>query len=650
MLAVLTIGQLKMAKVIVFLQLFIVAFCTTLHAQLPHSFDCTSSELGKLLPAPGQFMPVPTARDSFWQQTIPIAIRSSYIDNAIQYLDKKWQHIPDSIFAEYKANGNRTNYEWRNFAIRRQLACLVMGEIMEYQGRFIHDIIMGLHSLINETWWGVPAHYPLDHPQADIQVVDLFNAETASLAAWTIYMLHDELEEAEPTICDSIRQEIDRRMLTPCRTKDYYWKKVVNNWNTWICENWLSCVILCETNPTYQKQAIEQIIESMKLFYNGYPDDGGCDEGLSYWDRAAGSFFECTYMLDILTNGKFSLRNDTKLEMMGAFAYKTYIGKGRYVNFSDAAATTQVNVNVLYPFGQYVNNMPMINFAAWIANEANFAQRASTLYNRSGNYPTLSREILFLSKYGHFKEVESKEQLLQDAWLPDLQLMTARSTGGTLQGYYLAAKGGHNDESHNHNDVGNFIVYHNVHPIIIDIGVGTYTSQTFSKQRYELFNFRSAYHNVPLINGCEQQAGKHFKANDVIYRKKRNFASLKLNIATAYPKEAHVEKWQRTVKLKRDKGVEITEDYELCEYVNASKAVLVCCGKAWLEEEGCITIDCETDVHHVYYNSKELSVNIETIQTDDRIINNAWQDRQLYRICLTLRSKDLKGKFSYYIC
>ena len=51
--------------------------------------------------------------------------------------------------------------------------------------------------------------------------------------------------------------------------------------------------------------------------------------------------------------------------------------------------------------------------------------------------------------------------------------MTARVTERSSDGFYVAAQGGHNAESHNHNDVGNFIVFLNGKPVIVDVGVET---------------------------------------------------------------------------------------------------------------------------------------------------------------------------------
>lgn len=609
----------------------------------------SSGQIAEIVPNPGQFNPVTIVKDLFLTQSLPEDMRKDYILNAEKYLGQVWRIIPDSIFSEYKTMGNRINYERMYFASRRQLACLAMGEIVERKGRFLQDIVNGLNYLKKEIWWGIPAHYPLSFPRPDLQVVDLYNAETASLVAWTIYMLNNELDTYSPGLCKSLRNEVKRRILTPCRTNNYSWKNYPNNWNTWICENWLSCVIFCETDSRHQVEAIQQIANSLYNFYIKYPDDGGCDEGITYWDRAAASFFQCINMLDILTSGKISLKDDKKLKAMGAFAYKTYIGNGLHVNFADASVNTQSNINVLFPFGKYVNDSTMMAYAAMIAQKGGFNFRPSLFFNSSGNFPSLSRELLYLAHYHEYKNIKPEEPLLQDVWLPDLQVLIARSRAGTSQGYCLAVKGGHNGESHNHNDVGNFIVYHNSVPVVVDIGAGTYTAKTFSASRYELFNCRSAYHNVPCINGFDQQEGNLFKADGLKYHQDKHEASLFLDIAGAYPNEAQVKKWHRTVSLNRVEGVKILEYYELSKYVSPTEIVLVCCGQTVNEADGRIVIYNGEARHDIIYDKELLSPTIERIDITDPLIVNSWKGLPLYRIRLTVKSQALKGKIEYKI-
>lgn len=592
------------------------------------------------------FYPIPQAKDSFWQQTIPHEMRSDYINLGLSYKGARWEQISDSVFSEFHIIGNRVNYERLSFALRRQMACLVIAEIMENKGHFLEDILNGLDYFIQEIWWGIPAHYPTPKPDSGNQIVDLFNAETANMLAWTIYMLHDELEKAKPGICDIIKKEIDRRMLIPVRTESYSWKTKVDNWNTWICANWLSCILLCETNRERQINDIEKVLTCLEVFYEGYPNDGGCDEGVYYWGRAAASLYESVRLLNLATNGHFSFSNDSKFKSMGSFVYKAYIGNNSYVNFADTPSNAIVDINILFPYGNYIEDSLMIGFAAMIANKYNYNHHPSKLYLSAGNYPVLSRELLFLSVFSEFADCKPKEPLIRDTWLPELQFFTARSLANSTDGLFVAAKGGHNAEKHNHNDIGSFIIYSGTNPLLIDLGFATYTAETFSSSRYELTNCRSAYHNVPLINGCEQQEGKAFCAKNVEYSQNSQCAIFSLNIEDAYPKEAEIKKWHRTIKLNRGKNIVITEDFDLKKFMGRSEIILICYGKPFVEKEGRLAIQSDANTHYIVFNSKQLSPVVEKIPTGDI---GFWRNRQVYRVRLIFNDNKLNGKIKYII-
>ena len=136
--------------------------------------------------------------------SVPETMRQSYISYGEQYKGKPWTVLPWTVFAENKINGNRVNYETICFEKRRQFAALVLAEIMEGKGRFLNDVIDGLGSFCEETWWGIPAHYGKRIPLTEMQEVDLFNAETANLLVWTVYMLRPQLDSFAPELCQRI--------------------------------------------------------------------------------------------------------------------------------------------------------------------------------------------------------------------------------------------------------------------------------------------------------------------------------------------------------------------------------------------------------------------------------------------------------------
>ena len=575
---------------------------------------------------------LPQAEDAFWRDSIPQEMKQSYTVYGEQYLGKAWTALPWTVFAENKITGNRVNYEGICFETRRHRAALVMAEIVEGKGRFMNDIIDGIGSFCEETWWGIPAHYGKRIPLQEIQEVDLFNAETASLIVWTRYMLEKQLDAFSPDICQRIDREVEQRILKPAVANNYWWKTAGMNWNPWICSNWLACVLICEKDEARKAEAIAQIEKATHAFIDAYPEDGGCDEGPGYWDRAAASMFEVLRLLpenSRLARLTSSTRNTSlsrKIRAMAAYSYKTYIGHDYCVNFADAHENKAAQqVNIVYPFGHWLNDKTMREFGAYLGRTKQVLTQPAKLYDKSGNFPTLGRELFFLRNIRDFIAEKPQEPLIKDVWLPNLQIMTARRGG-----LFTAFKGGHNGESHNHNDVGSFIVYADGEPLLIDPGVGEYTAKTFSNNRYEIWTMQSGYHNLPQINGTDQQDGKAFSAKVVSHQN----GKLTLDIAGAYPQEAAVKSWKRTITATKS-GVSVTEDFELDAYKAPTRLMLMTTNRDALK--------------HISYNANQLEAVIEDISNQlDPLLQGMW-GKEMYRIVLTVKSAKTKQQIKYSI-
>ena len=573
---------------------------------------------------------LPQADDNYWRDSIPTEMRQSYIQYGEPYLGKSWTVLPWTVFAENKINGNRVNYENICFEKRRQLAALVMAEIMEGKGRFLNSIIDGMGSFCEETWWGIPAHYGKRIPLTETQEVDLFNAETASLIVWTRYMLQPQLDRFSPDLCQRIDREIERRILKPAVQTDYWWKKAGMNWNPWICSNWLACVLICEKDEARKAEAIAQIRNATQAFIDAYPEDGGCDEGPGYWDRAAASMFEVLRMLPGFSG------QPEKIRRMAAYAYKTYIGNDYCVDFADAHENKAVQqVNIVYPFGLWLGDKTMREFGAYLGQQKHLLENPAALYDKSGNFPTLGRELFFLRHIRDFIEETPREPLLKDVWLPNLQIMTARR--GAL---YVAMKGGTNGESHNHNDVGSFIVYADNEPLLIDPAVGEYTAKTFGKDRYDIWTMQSQYHNLPQINGTDQKDGKEYAAKLVSHKD----GLLCLDIAKAYPEEAAVKTWKRTVSPMKS-SISVTEDYELSAVKAPTRLMFITTVKPEVAQGGG---SVQLGRHQLVFDSRQLSAETEDIShLLDPLLQHMWG--QMYRIILTVKQTNTKNKIKYTI-
>jgi hypothetical protein len=152
------------------------------------------------------------------------------------------------------------------------------------------------------------------------------------------------------------------------------------------------------------------------------------------------------------------------------------------------------------------------------------------------------------------------------SWLPVTGVLTAREREGDTTGLFLAAKAGHNDESHNHNDVGSFIVALDGRPLLIDAGAGAYTRQTFGPDRYQIWTMQSCWHNTPAPAGHPQAAGRGHRATDVSAELTATAAELALDLAAAYPAAAGVRSWRRTLRLdRRPPLISVHDSWELSQ-------------------------------------------------------------------------------------
>jgi hypothetical protein len=638
------------SRISVLVLLLLVVFAGNASSQKPNREILTalySQEFlnGNVLPL-SDFHPYPAYGDDAWKN-IPEDVKQAYIREGEKLLGEKWEAVPAMLFTEFRKNGNRSRYEFHSFLRRDKLIKLVFAELLEQKGRFMGDIVNGVWVLCEETWWGTSAHYAPNLPDVQrAQDVDLMHAETASLLALTNYFLKDEFNKISPLVTKRISYEINRRMLVPCMTQKFWWMNAGMNWNPWIVSNWLMCVLLEEENQTKRSDALRRIFSNLDSFVDSYPNDGGCDEGAAYWSRAAGSLFDCLDWLSRASNDKICIYDQPKIREMGRFIGKMYIADNYYVNFADTRPRLSPEVAQIYRYGKALNDTMMIHFAITNARKANYFDGEKNINHRPF-IGGMNRVLAMLLALNDMKAVKASAVIERDHWLPDLQVMTARSTLNTKEGLFLAMKGGHNAEAHNHNDVGNFIVYGNGKPVIIDVGVGTYERNTFNHMRYTIWTMQSLYHNAPVINGIAQKDGKDFRSSNVKYYQNNKEASFSLDLAKAYPREAGVKTWNRNVKLIRSKEVVVDEQYELEEFKQPSEIILMTsCNVEILNNK--IRLTDEKDTFFVHFDGRKCEAVAELINLEDPALINFWGNK-LYRIKLIAKGNNLKNSFRYKI-
>ncbi len=463
-------------------------------------------------------------------------------------------------FMAFVRTGSRKAYEDPYFLRRKKLIASVAHMCVTGTQTALDDVIDGIWCICEESSWVISAHnvnpFPgtvkaCDKPLPDIhdRYVDLFAAQTAMILSLTGALVGKQLDGQAPVIRRRMAEEIENRVLTPFMTRDDFWwmgfiRKDLCNWTPWIISNILLAASIQWTDALRFAMMCDRACRMLDTWLAVVPQDGGCDEGTWYYNMAAGSLLDSLMLLERATDGQMTFWQDEKIRNMLSFPLKTRLENGWFVNFADCDARPYLGGERLQCAGEKLGD------AALVRMGMDF--RGMPSYQVS-DVPHFSR---LLERLFHpAAQLEKGDIAPRDFWLPDLQLRVYEE-GGLI----LCAKGGHNGESHNHNDVGSFMLYADGEPEIMDVGNMVYTAKTFvDETRYTLFNTRSMNHNLPLIDDCEQRAGRAYCAEEVTCLSN----GIALDIAAAYGEDAGVNRCFRTLKLRN--GLMLHDEIELAE-------------------------------------------------------------------------------------
>lgn len=603
----------------------------------------TPDLLSKSLISASDWHPYPKAaeRDA-WQQVYR-EVADKAVANAEKVKGTEWESFPATVFLEYKRNGNRSHFESYYFTRRVRLLDLVLGECVEFTGRFLDELVNGIWLVCEETFWGLPAHLSLQriHPSSglpDVEepIVDLFAADTGAVLSWIHYLLGAQLDQVNPMITRRIRYEVKRRILDPAfERNDFIWMfkefngqiRHMGNWTPWINSNWLTANLLLEPDPNRRKAAILKSCQSVDQYLDDYSDDAGCQEGPGYWNVSPGSYFDCCTLLTSATGGAANPLTNSFVRKMLRYIADVHINGPWFVDYGDAPPKMEENGEFLYRIGTAVDDETLRKYGAFNASAA--AMRGEAVSDEQGHLGRVFPSILISAKAIN---APKQDALVRDSWYPDLGLMTARIKEGDVNGFYLAMQAAPNQRGHGHNDSGSFIVFHDGNPIFVDIGPEAYTAP-----RYK-FSVQSAYHNLPTIGGVMQSnKSPKYRASDLHYSTDDSHASVSMNLATAYPDEAGIIQWTRTLTLDRVADhIHLNEHFQLKKKVPVQLSFMTPCVPTQ-KPGGKLTFtpaDPSARSVSLSYDATLIVPTIEKIDLTDDWLISRW-GKTIYRVLLT---------------
>jgi hypothetical protein len=290
------------------------------------------------------------------------------------------------------------------------------------------------------------------------------------------------------------------------------------------------------------------------------PADGAIDEGVAYWWNGAARMLECLDLVARVTEGALDAADVPVVGEVLRFPMRMQLSTDWYVNVADGWARSSGTQPWHVPF-RWGSRRGDEQVLAWASGGRHPGRPVAAV---SGGLPRLMHA---LADEAWRDAVSAAPPLPTPVWLPSVQVLVVRSHAGTQTGLGLAAKGGTNDENHNHKDLGSFILAAEGRPLLVDIGKPTYTAQTFSPARYGIRAMQSGWHNAPAPHGLEQGEGPDFVAHVVrapteAPARSDLIAELELDLSDAYPL-AEGENWRRTFRLVTEHRAEIVDTWRL---------------------------------------------------------------------------------------
>ena len=565
--------------------------------------------------------------------------KDEIIKNGESLLGYTWKVVKATDYLEFERSGNREIME-RPFDDNNQaIVRLMLAELAEGRGRFIDQLINGVFHTCEMTSWALSAHLVTQTthralPTPIYPLIDLTAGDLGSLLSWVYYFMHEEFDKIDPEISRRLYRELDERIMKPYLNNDSFWwlaanykGQMVNNWNPWCNSNCLMTFMLLENDVDRLSKAVSRSMQSVDKFLNYVHSDGACEEGPSYWGHASGKCLDYLVLLNRITGGKISIFDNPQIKAMGEYIARSYVGNGWVVNFADASAKGGGDPYLIYRYGKAVKSDILKQFASMQNKGSKISFRGRDLFR-------ILEAFLVEDELCAYQEAYTG---VSYTWYPETEFCYVRNKKA-----FFAAKGGYNDESHNHNDAGSFSLWVNNMPVIIDAGDGTYTRQTFSSERYTIWTMQSNYHNLPMINGVPQKYGRQYKATEV----KATKNSFSANIATAYPDEAGVKKWIRSYTMKSD-ALMISDRFELNEIKKENVINFLSWGDIIIKD-GVIEISVNGVKGTLKYDTKMFKVKKECVKLTDKKLSSVW-GAEVYRLSFIAKEKEQKGCYTFTI-
>jgi hypothetical protein len=504
--------------------------------------------------------------------------RESLIAKAVKKLAEPMPHLGESEFLDYSRSGKRDAYDRPASERLARLSQFCLAECVENQGRFLPAIQKELEAILAEPTWVLPAH---DKSNVNYHGKTVDVDLGVAMRAWTVVTADSWLgEKLSEGLRKKIREEIQRRVLAPYLEKlagknpGLWWVGTDNNWNAVCHAGVIGCALAVETDPVRRARFVAEAEKRSGRFLEGFNEDGYCSEGLGYWNYGFSHFAMLAETVYRATGGKVDFFRLPRVEKVAAFPKNLYLFPDLYPIFAD----------------NWLGSRP----DAWTQRQMALRTGDASLGPvdpegwKPGPIDAVFKGTLYAAALDIFTAPPAGSAPAHEmrGWFLDSIILVSRPASGADRKLAAAFKGGHNDEHHNHNDVGTLVIATGASAPVLDVGGEAYTARTFGPKRYESTLLNSYGHSVPVVDGQLQITGRKASAQVVNSDFSEAEDRLTLDLSACYD-SPKLTKLHRTFRLIRgeDPRVEVTDEAEFSEPAKFG-AALITTGKILGEKDG----------------------------------------------------------------
>ena len=492
-------------------------------------------EIAAMLPPRAIGLGSPISDRAAWTRLSTNTSFAGVIANAERISKQPVPVLTDDLFLDFSRTGNRGRCQAVTGEREERLKILTLAECLENRGHFIAPLTNLIATICAEKTWVYPAHdRRLDNFYGRTMEMELRATSVAWQLATADHLLGDQLPKESRNL---IRQEVRRRVLGPFRDMvegrraEIRWMRSHANWNPVCLAGIIGAALALEESPTERAWYVAAAELYINHYFLGYTSDGYCNEGLGYWNYGFGRFVMLGETIRQATRGGIDLLATPSAQLPALFGNRFEIQNGIYPTISDCVPGTKPDPALL----RYIDE----RFGLPLTGD------------RNGVFTPMSDALPVLTLFAFLPDRLPRAQAvprLSDSplrtWFKDAGVLITRNATEGRPPFAAVLKGGHNAESHNHNDVGSFSVTLGNTMVLCDPGLEVYTARTFSADRY-LSKVLSSYgHATPVIAGKLQSTGP--EARGVVRRaeftQERDTLTLDIRSAYALPELKRLER------------------------------------------------------------------------------------------------------------